>query len=167
MTALSSQPKSAVSQSLALLSLFGMILAIGIFRMLGLRDPSQCLMLIVAAIAAPHIWTARANLGSASQTDPDSMQRVAVKCIGLLAIYGLIAGAYFIFQGFYEKFIQPLPVSFLNLGWVVLIVSPVYIYLTDRVSPHPEDGLAGAVLSGGPRPEPIGRRCISSCWVGW
>lgn len=141
MAACSPRPKSAVSQLSALLSLLGMVVAIGIFRALGLQDPGQCLMLVVAAVAAPHVWAARSNLESASQTNPDSIRRVSIKCIGLLVLYGLIAASYFLFQGFYEKFVQPLPISFLNLGWVVLITGPFYIYMTDGALRNPEDGL--------------------------
>jgi protein-S-isoprenylcysteine O-methyltransferase Ste14 len=137
---LSRAPVSAVAQGPAFLSLFGMTLVIGIFRWFDLHNPNLCFMLIVTAIAAPHIWP----FGAVTRKKPDDdllRERIMVKCLGLFAVYAIVASAYFLFWGYYVSFVQPLSAIWTSLWLPVLCASPAYIYFTDRLMPHPEDGL--------------------------
>lgn len=155
MTALSPShvPASAVRQFPALLSLLGVLLAVAAFRWFNLHNSNLCLVLIVAAVAAPHVWPFGKTFGKISRTESDGhavRERIVVKCIGLLAVYGLIASAYFLFRGFYLSFVQPLGGFWFSLWLPVLCASPIYVYLADRVMLQPEDGLYqfGKVVTG-------------------
>jgi hypothetical protein len=49
--------------------------------------------------------------------------------------------AYFAFQGYYESQVKPLWEIFERLWMPLLILSPIYVWLTDRLMGDPLDGL--------------------------
>lgn len=146
-------PASAVSQAAALLSLLGMLLAVGIFRGLDLRNSALCFVVMVIFMAVPHVWPFRKSIGNAARIESDDRslrERLVVKFIGLVAVYCLIAISYFLFEGFYQSFVRPLKSLWSMLWLPVLIISPIYIFLADRNMVQPEDGLyhLGKVVTG-------------------
>jgi protein-S-isoprenylcysteine O-methyltransferase Ste14 len=145
-------PASAVDHKAALLSLLGAILAIGIFRWFGLKDAGQCFLLIAVLIAVPHTWPIAKlkKMPAAEQRNAQVLRRVIVKILGLAAVYGLLALAYFAFQGFYQEFVAPLASVWSWLWLPVLAITPGYIYLTDLLMEQPEDGLYhwGRIVTG-------------------
>jgi hypothetical protein len=166
----SQPPPSAVRQLPAFISLLGVGLIIVIFRWLNLHSSEQCFILIVVAIAVPHVWSYRHELGKLPWTgssDHALRERVVVKCIGLFAVYGLLATAYFLFKGFYLNFVQPLTAFWSNFWLPVLCLSPIYVYLTDRAMPQPEDGLYcfGCCITG--RKRPTNWSVVEQFLLGW
>jgi hypothetical protein len=137
-------PKSAVSQALAFLSFLGFFIVILGFRWLGAQDTVICFILLAIALALPHIWRATAtdNPSPALVTKAGSvLDRNLRKLAGLAVIYGAIALAYFAFQGYYESYIRPLWEFFERVWMPLLILSPIYVWLTDRLIDDPHDGL--------------------------
>jgi hypothetical protein len=137
-------PKSAVSQAHAFLSFLGFVVVLLVFRWLGANDTITCFILLAIALALPHIWQATAT----EDSDPtpgtkagQALDRNLRKLAGLAAIYGAIALAYFAFQGYYESQVKPLWEIFERVWVPLLVLTPVYVWLTDRLMDDPHDGL--------------------------
>jgi protein-S-isoprenylcysteine O-methyltransferase Ste14 len=140
----SGRPKSAVSQTNAFLSFLGFAVVLLGFRWLEGEDTVTCFLFLVIALALPHIWQATATEDPNPTPDPKSTQaldRNLRKLAGLAAIYGVIALAYFAFQGYYESQVKPLWEIFERVWMPLLVVSPIYVWLTDRSMDDPYDGL--------------------------
>jgi Isoprenylcysteine carboxyl methyltransferase (ICMT) family len=139
-------PKSAVSQPLALLSLSFAILVISVFRQLAQQsvqpDVAICMAALIAMIALPHVLQQLPHVWQRLwHGNTLSLHRIAIKLLGLVALYSVILLSYLVFRGFARQFLQPL--MQVPLGWVigVALVTPFYVALTDRVMVEPEDAL--------------------------
>src|SRR5688572_19181573 len=129
-------PKSAVSQALAFLSFLGFAVVLLGFRWLESPDAVTCFILLAVALALPHIWQATASEYPNLSPDPNvgrALDRNLRKLAGLAAIYGAIALAYFAFQGYYESQVKPLWEIFGRVWIPWLVLSPIYVWLTDRL----------------------------------
>lgn len=147
------RPQSAVSQFRAFLSFFGFIGVIAGFRWFGSSDAITCFASLAVALALPHIWQATTGEWPA-QSKPESRRqlfhRLILKMAGLAVIYGLLAAFYFAFHGYYEAFVKPLR-GVIEVLWLPLLtISPIYVWLTDRLMDDPYDGLyqVGLAVSG-------------------
>jgi protein-S-isoprenylcysteine O-methyltransferase Ste14 len=137
-------PVSAVDHLSALWSLVGAFVAIGIFRWFGLKDAGQCFLLVVVLVALPHLrLITRPNHidADAGLISGARLKRVLVKIAGLAAVYGLLALSYFSVWGVYKGFLAPLAELWSWLWLPLLVITPPYIYITDRLMEKPEDGL--------------------------
>ena len=137
-------PKSAVSQAHAGVSFLGFAVVLLGFHWSGVKDTVTCFILLAIALALPHIWRATAteepNSARAEKAD-GALDRNLRKLAGLAAIYGAIALAYFAFQGYYESQVKPLWEIFERVWMPLLVLTPVYVWLTDRLMDEPHDGL--------------------------
>ncbi|MFO1032583.1 MAG: hypothetical protein U1E15_00220 [Hyphomicrobiales bacterium] len=136
------RPKSAVAQPLAFLSLlFGALVVVG-FRSAGSSNVTACLAALILAIALPHMLERLPFiLSRIAHGNALSLRRIAIKLLGLAALYSVIFLAYLVFRGFTRDYLQPLlalPSSWLA---VLAVLVPIYITLTDRVMQEPEDAL--------------------------
>lgn len=136
------KPRSAVPQSLALVSFLLATLVVLVFRQLSLTDTTNCLAVIMLAIASPHILQQCPHVWRRLQNgNAFSQRRIVTKLLGLLALFSVILFAYLVFRGFTNEFLQPL--LMVPKGWIIAIgfATPIYIALTDRVMEEPEDAL--------------------------
>lgn len=164
------RPKSAVSQAYAFLSFVGLAAVLGAFRWFESRDVVSCFILIVLALALPHVWTshvAERTVFSREKNDKEALDRILRKLAGLAFIYALIAVAYFGFQGFYQSFVVPLVAIFERIWLPLLILAPVYVWLTDRLMDDPEDGLYQVGLAVTGRFESVNRPQALQYLLGW
>ena len=137
-------PKSAVSQAPAFLSFLGFAVVLLGFRWLGSQDSVTCFILLAIALALPHIWRATATDDPSPKPGTKAghvLDRNLRKLAGLAAIYGAIALAYFAFQGYYESHVRPLWEIFERVWMPLLVLLPIYVWLTDRLMDDPHDGL--------------------------
>lgn len=146
-------PKSAVSQTHAFLSFFGFVAVLLGFRWLEAEDTVTCFIFLAIALALPHIWRATATEDPNPARDlkaAQALDRNFRKLAGLAAIYGAIALAYFAFQGYYESQVKPLWEIFERVWMPLLVLTPIYVWLTDRIMNDPHDGLyqVGLALTG-------------------
>jgi protein-S-isoprenylcysteine O-methyltransferase Ste14 len=135
-------PKSAVSHPLALLSLLFAVAVIFAFRQSVEPNITQCMVALIIAIALPHVTQQLPHIYSRlMQGNATDIRRIGYKLLGLVALYSVIMLAYLVFRGFTREFLQPL--LHVPVGWVygLLLATPFYIALTDRVMEMPEDGL--------------------------
>ena len=146
-------PKSAVSQAYAFLSFLGFVVVLLGFRWFGAEDTVTCFIFLAIALALPHIWQATATEDPNPTPNPkatEALDRILCKLAGLAAIYGAIALAYFAFQGYYESQVKPLREIFERVWMPLLVLTPIYVWLTDRLMDNPHDGLyqVGLVVTG-------------------
>lgn len=135
-------PKSAVSQPLALLSLLLAALVIIGFRRTSEPDVTGCMAALILAIALPHMAQQLPQVWQRLlQGNPFSLRRIAIKLLGLAALYSVILLAYLVFRGFTREFLQPL--MQVPRGWIIALAlaTPFYVAATDRVMAEPEDAL--------------------------
>lgn len=134
------RPASAVSQSAAFTSLLGALAVLAFFKWQGSQNGALCLVAVVIFIALPHVGLELASWQkTAVRTNP--WQRFAVKLWGQLGLIATLALAYFVFQGFFQSFLLPLVDLGRVLFWVVIVATPIYLWVTDRRMEQPEDGL--------------------------
>jgi protein-S-isoprenylcysteine O-methyltransferase Ste14 len=139
------RPKSIVNQSEVLLSILAIGAVVAAVKLTPLEDRTTCFLLLIFASAAPYVVRAaiRPNAararGGSKQTSV--FARLVTKMVGLCAIYAAIALVYFTFPSFSGKLTLPL-LNLIREFWIVLvIVAPLYVWLTDRSMNEPEDGL--------------------------
>lgn len=135
-------PQSAVSHPLAVLSLLFAILVILLFRQTSQPDVTGCIAALILAIALPHVVQQLPYIWKRLRDgNPLNLRRLFLKLLGLVALYSVIVLSYLVFRGFTRDFLQPL--LHVPAGWVygLLIATPFYIALTDRVMTVPEDAL--------------------------
>lgn len=136
-------PKSAVSHTRAWLSLALVIAVLFAFRQWRSTDVMGCLAALVAAVALPHMLEqAPLILGLLKTGNAFSAKRIAFKLLGLVALYSVVVLAFLVFRGFSREFLQPL--AAIPVAWIVglVLATPFYIALTDRVMQDPDDALA-------------------------
>ena len=138
------RPKSVVNHKAALASLLFALLVIAGFKWFASQDAAFCLVSVVIAIAMPHLGIALADWEeqSAKSVLPASnVPRILTKLWGQICLYGVLALSYFVFQGFSKNYLLPLVSFGVRLQLLVIIVTPIYIWFTDRRLVQPEDGL--------------------------
>jgi protein-S-isoprenylcysteine O-methyltransferase Ste14 len=135
-------PRSVVRQRDVALSLLLFALALAYLRWSQAADAPSAFLVLAASIAAPHVFEASHGLFlTIRQRSSGAAARFARKMIALCAIYGLIAGAYFVFPAFHDTYALPL-VELLGRFWPALLVgAPIYVWLTDSIMADPQDGL--------------------------
>jgi protein-S-isoprenylcysteine O-methyltransferase Ste14 len=135
-------PRSVVRQRDVVFSLLLFALALSYLRWIQAVDVGSAFLVLAASIAAPHVWEASNGLFLAVRPrSSGAVARFATKMLALSAIYGAIAGAYFVFPAFHDTYAIPL-VGLLSRFWPILLaIAPIYIWLTDSIMADPQDGL--------------------------
>lgn len=135
-------PRSVVSQRNVAISLVIFAFALVCLRWTEATDPASAFLILAAAIAAPHLWEASSGLFLTLRASREgAVARFARKMLALVVIYCVIAGVYFVYPAFHDAYAKPL-VGLLEQFWpVLLVLAPVYIWLTDSIMADPHDGL--------------------------
>jgi protein-S-isoprenylcysteine O-methyltransferase Ste14 len=140
-------PKSAVHWAVPLLGLAAFAAGIWLVRALGpWEDPGLPGLLLVMVVGVPltavellqRTWQ-RADSGLGGSHDP-SLQRTAVKYLGLLGSLGFVAVGYLVFPLYSDPFYGPYFAMLLKLVPVLLVAALPYFYLVDRRMREPHDG---------------------------
>src|SRR5438128_522992 len=104
------RPVSAVNHAAALVSLCSALAAVTIFKWLGSQDAAFCLVAVAVFIAMPHAGLVLASWEKSSPPDglrQHQWQRLGIKLWGQIGLFGALALAYFVFQGFSESYLLP------------------------------------------------------------
>ncbi len=165
-------PRSAVRQSTGLIALTCFVAAATIYKLIGLAPGYTIVALwfLVAAVAVPCLAIERWQTGGwhvhEVVPDPKRPLRVATKLVGVLATYAFLGFTYWAlpiyrqeFEHFFN-FIEPaLP--------IILLMAPVYVWLTDRLMREPADGclMMGLLVFG--RAHKVDWNLLRSYAAGW
>jgi len=144
-----------VEQSTGLIALVSLVSTAVCLKAIGLPAERAifALWLCVAAVAIPclSMEATKTSLWLFNERMPDQARpsRVAVKLAGLAGTYALLGCTYWVlpiyrheFQSFFTFIGSALP--------LILLVAPIYVWLTDRAMKEPVDGsfMAGLALLG-------------------
>lgn len=147
-------PASAVSAGPALTSVGLYFVVLAGTKWAGLPDPTSVLLLLAAAVVAPHLLPLARGWRRPPPETPRSRQerlhRVLVKTAGLAFTFGVIAAAYGLFPFYRNAQYTDLLALAWMFGPIVAVAAPIYIWVTDRRMESPRDGLymAGLLVLG-------------------
>ncbi len=145
-------PPSATRQWISITGLAVLLLALFTLKSHPPSDPIVVMIAMIAAIALPilaleELMGMRPRVPARVRADPERFQRVFIKLTGLLATYAVIALAYWSFPiyrgGEASIFLAILRYLFVPL----VVVTPIYVWLTDRRMQQPHDGCYMAGLA--------------------
>ena len=129
------RPVSAVPHAAALASLCGALVVLATFKWSGSQDAAFCLVAVAVFIALPHVGLVLVSwekLSLHGLRRPQQWQRLGIKLLGQLGLFGALALAYFVFQGFAENYLRPLTDLGGELALLVPNRAPISAWLTQK-----------------------------------
>ncbi len=163
-------PQSATSQTQVALAVASLATAALVGRIWFADQPRTTLALMIVAVSFTlllPLWPTDLLRKYPPTAVLEVKRRVALKLLGLSSTYALIGLGYWVFPYYREPQFAPFFSLALQLLPVLLVVTPLYVWLTDRLMEDPHDGCLMAGLATIGAWGDVDRRVLGQYALGW